>query len=62
MFGTVVGGWLLAREALAARSLDDFAAPKLTVARFYAEQVLPTARGLLGAVTAGKRDLFAVEL
>jgi alkylation response protein AidB-like acyl-CoA dehydrogenase len=62
MFGTVVGGWLLAREALAARGLDDFAAPKLTVARFYAEQVLPTARGLLGAVTAGKRDLFAIDL
>jgi alkylation response protein AidB-like acyl-CoA dehydrogenase len=62
MFGTVVGGWLLAREALAARGLDAFAAPKLTVARFYAEQVLPTARGLLGAVTAGKRDLFAVDL
>ncbi len=86
MFGTVTGGWLLARQALAARALlattggssggeagagsedgdddflrADFLRAKVTTARFYAEQVLPQARGLLGAVTAGKATLFAVE-
>jgi alkylation response protein AidB-like acyl-CoA dehydrogenase len=66
MFGTVTGGWLLARSAVAARSLaaDDpcaaLAEGKVAVARFYAEQLLPAARGLLGAVTAGARDLFAI--
>jgi hypothetical protein len=66
MFGTVTGGWLLARSALAAQSLmpDDpcgaLAGSKVAVARFYAEQLLPAARGLLGAVTAGARDLFAI--
>jgi hypothetical protein len=35
-------------------------AAKVTTARFYAEQLLPQARGLLGAVTAGDADLFAI--
>ncbi len=74
MFGTVTGGWLLARQALAASGLlakrtgggdpDDqrgFLGAKITTARFYAEQVLPQARGLLGAVTAGKEALFAID-
>ena len=33
---------------------------KVVTARFYCEQLLPQARGLLGAVTATKRDLFAI--
>ncbi|MGH9242913.1 MAG: acyl-CoA dehydrogenase [Acidimicrobiales bacterium] len=70
MFGTVVGGWLMARQAIAARALlhrggngydADFLGAKITTARFYAEQLLPQARGLLGAVTAGSDVLYAVE-
>jgi alkylation response protein AidB-like acyl-CoA dehydrogenase len=70
MFATVAGGWLLARQALAARSLldghgdgydPDFLEAKIATARFYAEHHLPEARGLLGAVTAGNEILFAVE-
>jgi 3-(methylthio)propanoyl-CoA dehydrogenase len=70
MFGTVVGGWLLARQAATATRLldtggngydNDFLRAKVATARFYAEQLLPQARGLLGAVTAGQRDLFAIE-
>ena len=31
------------------------------MARFYAEQLLPACAGLLGAATAGSRDLFALD-
>jgi hypothetical protein len=71
LFGLVTGGWLMARQALAASAaaaaggtpeLDvEFLRAKVVTARFYAEQLLPQAQGLVGAVTAGKRDLFAVE-
>ena len=68
MFGTVTGGWLLAQLALAARDELAAGAPdeawlraKVTSARFYGEQYLPRARGLLAAVTAGAGDLYAVE-
>jgi hypothetical protein len=65
MFGIVTGGWLLARAATAAqRALDeggdsDFLRQKLVTARFYAEQVLPQAAGLVPSVTAGPSDLLA---
>jgi len=68
MSGTVVGGWLLARSALAAqRRLDAGASgaeqsllqQKIVTARFYCDQILPTADGLLAAVTAGPQDLVA---
>jgi alkylation response protein AidB-like acyl-CoA dehydrogenase len=70
MFGTVTGGWLMAQQAAAATRLldtggngydNDFLRAKVATARFYAEQLLPQARGLHGAVTAGRRDLFAIE-
>jgi 3-(methylthio)propanoyl-CoA dehydrogenase len=70
MFGTVVGGLLLARGASAAQRLLDagdtadfdeaFLEARITVARFYAEQLLPQVHGLVGAVTAGADDLFAL--
>jgi hypothetical protein len=65
MFGIVTGGWLLARAAAAAQqALDesgdsDFLRQKLVTARFYAEQVLPQAAGLVPSVTAGPSDLLA---
>lgn len=63
IWGLVVGGWLLAKSSLAARELDgdSVAAAQLPMARFYAEQLLPAASGLVGAVTAGSRDLFALD-
>lgn len=63
IWGLVVGGWLLAKSALAARELngDPVAAAQLPLARFYAEQLLPAASGLVGAATAGTRDLFALD-
>ena len=71
MFGYVLCGWLLAKAALAARRLlgeelgggfdAEFLRAKIATARFYAENLLPQAGGLLGAVTAGSDDLFAIE-
>ncbi len=68
MFATVTGGWFMARQALAARAAleagvedDGFLAAKIVTARFYAEQLLPQAAGLLGAVKGGADILFEVE-
>jgi alkylation response protein AidB-like acyl-CoA dehydrogenase len=68
--GLVIGGWLLARSALAAsrllRTADGadaiFLEDKIGTARFYAEQLLPQAVGLLPAVTAGAGPLFRIDL
>jgi 3-(methylthio)propanoyl-CoA dehydrogenase len=62
MWGLVLGGWLMARSALAAPAAEDreVADTQLVLARFYAEQLLPQAAGLLGAATAGAEDLFAL--
>jgi 3-(methylthio)propanoyl-CoA dehydrogenase len=71
IFGTVVGGLYLAKGAAAAqRLLDagdtgtfdaDYLQARITVARFYAEQLLPQVHGLVGAVTAGADDLYALN-
>jgi hypothetical protein len=63
MWGLCVGGWLMARSALAGPETGDpeLADTQLVLARFYAEQLLPQASGLLGAATAGSRDLFALD-
>jgi alkylation response protein AidB-like acyl-CoA dehydrogenase len=62
MWGLVVGGWLLAKSALVAPSTGDteLAEEQLVLARFYAEQLLPQAKGLLSASTAGSAELFAI--
>ena len=70
LFGLVIGGWLLARSALAAsRLVHDASGPdatflqdKIGIVRFYAGQLLPQAAGLLPAVTAGAGPLFHVDL
>src|SRR5258708_21928664 len=60
LFGTVAGGWVMARAALAAQSRLDrgdgepgFNAAKISTAAFYAEQYLPAAAGLGPAVRGG---------
>ncbi len=67
MFGTVIGGWLLARSARAALELlaggtgdKTFLEAKVATARFYSNQLLPQAEGLLPAVTAGIDELVAI--
>jgi alkylation response protein AidB-like acyl-CoA dehydrogenase len=76
MFGTTVGGWLLAKSAIAARRLLDdtggtgnpaaghdaaFCEAKIATARFYAGQILPQVHGLLPSVMAGAEDLYAID-
>jgi alkylation response protein AidB-like acyl-CoA dehydrogenase len=62
MWGLVLGGWLMAKSALAAPLAEDreVADTQLVLARFYAEQLLPQTVGLLSAATAGSEDLFAL--
>jgi 3-(methylthio)propanoyl-CoA dehydrogenase len=64
LLGTVVCGGLLARAARAAidgSGDEGFRRAKVVSAKFFGEQVLPTAAALLGAVTAGPDDLFALD-
>ena len=68
--GLVIGGWLMARSALAASRLLPtasgadavFLRDKISTARFYTGQLLPQASGLLPAVTAGAGPLFQIDL
>src|SRR3954471_20469562 len=60
LFGTVLGGWLMARLALAAEKAVErragdpgFAAAKRKTARFYAEHFLPRAPAWLPAIEGG---------
>ena len=65
LLGTVVCGGLAAKAALAAvaNEGDDpaFLRARLVSAKFFGEQLLPTAEGLAGAVMAGADDLFALS-
>jgi hypothetical protein len=69
LFGIVVGGWLMARQALAACALladapgarAAFLEAKVVTARFYCAQLLPQASGLLPAVIAGSMDLLELS-
>jgi len=61
MFGITLGGWVMARQAVAARGAEGgFGAAKLATARFYCAELLPQARGLLPAVRAGADLLLAI--
>jgi alkylation response protein AidB-like acyl-CoA dehydrogenase len=65
LWGTVAGGWLMARAAIAA-TLDlaandgdpEFLRSKILTARFYGEQILPRAFSLAATATAGAATLM----
>ena len=68
MMGLTIGGWLLAKQALAAQhglaaGAGDpaFLNAKITTARFFAEQILPQVGALSGPVTRGAATLFAIS-
>jgi hypothetical protein len=63
LFGSVAGACQLAHSASAAAATEtgDFAAARLTSARFYAEQLLPRDTALLPSVLAGDDALYAVH-
>ncbi|MDX1423587.1 MAG: acyl-CoA dehydrogenase [Kiloniellales bacterium] len=66
LFGTVAGGWMLGREALAARARleaggDDarFMATKVRTARFYCDNLLPRAAAEAATVMTGADSTLA---
>jgi hypothetical protein len=64
MLATVVGGWLLARQAAALDGAEvdpDFAAMKRAASRFYLDQIVPEARGLERAAMTPATALYAVS-
>ena len=70
LFGTVAGGWLLARGALAATrrlagggETEDrpFLEAKVATARFYADNILPRAAAEAVAVTRGADSTLALD-
>jgi len=65
MFGQVLGGYYMGKAAiLATQKLeetgDEFYNDKITLSKFYIEQLLPLASGYAASVTAGKHDLFNI--
>jgi alkylation response protein AidB-like acyl-CoA dehydrogenase len=68
LFGTVAGGWQMARAALIAkRRLDendedyDFYRAKIGTARFYAEHILPLALAYKEEIVHGSTSVLALE-
>jgi alkylation response protein AidB-like acyl-CoA dehydrogenase len=69
LLAQVTAGWLMAASALAAKaSLEagrgdaGFLRSKIATARFFCEQLLPPAVGLVAAATAGAEPVFAVDV
>jgi acyl-CoA dehydrogenase len=68
LFGTVAGGWQMARAALAAhkglaagKGEAAFLRAKIVTARFYADHVLVRASGLARTVVSGADAALAIE-
>ncbi|MEI7703671.1 MAG: acyl-CoA dehydrogenase C-terminal domain-containing protein [Deltaproteobacteria bacterium] len=67
LFGTVAGGWQMARSALAAQRQialghgDGFYRAKIATARFYADHVLTRASSLSRATVSGAEGALAIE-
>ncbi|WP_353200357.1 acyl-CoA dehydrogenase [Sandarakinorhabdus sp.] len=62
LMGLTLGGWLLAKQALASRAHPDpnFAAAKRTTARFFAEQLLPQVQALSASAMRGAALFYAI--
>jgi hypothetical protein len=68
LFGTVAGGWMMARAALIAQEKlkqpdadRDFLEGKLATARFYSEHELPKSSTLAREVTRGADSVLALD-
>jgi hypothetical protein len=64
MVSAAVSGWLMARQAAALAGHDGdpaFKAMKQAAARFYLDQIVPEARGLMAAATASAEVLYSVS-
>ena len=66
MFGQVLGGYYMGKAAILANKKfketgDEFYKDKITLSKFYIEQLLPLASGYKSSITAGKDDLYAMK-
>jgi len=68
LFGTVAGGWLMARAALIAKGRMDrkegdfeFYRAKVGTARFYADHILPLAQAYRHEIVQGADSVLALE-
>jgi len=66
MFGQVIGGYYMAKAAILAKqkleeTKDEFYADKITLSKFYMEQLLPLASGYTSSVKAGKDTLYSIK-
>ena len=61
LFGLATGGCLLAQQALAALRLGDEAAPRLALARFFAENFAVQAGALERTVVEGAPGLLGAD-
>jgi butyryl-CoA dehydrogenase len=67
MFGTIAGACSLAQLAVAATRegpgewSEAFLQSRATLARFFVQQLVPPAIGLLSAVTSGSENLFEMD-
>src|SRR6056300_1076799 len=66
MFGQVLGGYYMGKAAILANKKfkergDEFYKDKLTLSKFYIEQLLPLASGYASSITAGKDALYAMK-
>jgi len=66
--GSVCGGWMMARSAIAAAEMltkgegdADFLKTKIITARFFADHILPFADGYAEAVINGSSSVLAME-
>jgi acyl-CoA dehydrogenase len=69
LWGTVAGGWQMARAALVAKQrLDqgaedfDFYRGKVATARFFAEHILPLAQACKHSILHGSASVLALEV
>jgi alkylation response protein AidB-like acyl-CoA dehydrogenase len=68
LFGTVAGGWVMARAAVIAQrklaepdSDREYLTGKLATARFYGEHILPQARGQADTVVSGSASVLDLD-
>ena len=66
MFGQVLGGHYMGKALVKAHkkfteSNDEFYKDKITLSKFYLEQLLPLASGYIDAIKCGNEDLFKIK-
>ena len=66
MFGQVLGGHYMGKALIKAHtkfeeSNNEFYEDKITLSKFYIEQLLPLASGYIDAIKSGDEDLFKIK-